>query len=324
MHIQQTNKLFYYLQGYYNLIAGNLGFRKSFPKALDRWSAADRADLYDRVNYYNKMPDLHLKPDLTSSLSIAQYNRPMKPSAYFFDLIRYLRFFDRNLRLHHLFGDITFVPEQPTLVKSRPVRAGNENSILLNLNRARHFKFVEDDLDFEKKNDRLIGRGVITQPHRIAFYEKYFDHPLCDLGQVNTSGGNNEWIKPPMSIEAQLRNKFILCLEGNDVATNLKWVMSSNSIAVMPLPSYETWFMEGRLQPDEHYICIRQDFEDLEDKLQYYRSNPQAAARIVKSANRYVNQFRDRKREDMIALMVLRKYFIATGQLSGDIINTEA
>ena len=40
------------------------------------------------------------------------------------------------------------------------------------------------------------------------------------------------------------KHKFILCIEGNDVASNLKWVMSSNSVAVMPKPKFESWFME--------------------------------------------------------------------------------
>ena len=40
-----------------------------------------------------------------------------------------------------------------------------------------------------------------------------------------------------VSIDYHLKHKFILCIEGNDVASNLKWVMSSNSVAVMPKPS---------------------------------------------------------------------------------------
>ena len=46
-----------------------------------------------------------------------------------------------------------------------------------------------------------------------------------------------------------LNYKFILAIEGYDVATNLKWIMSSNSLAVMPRPTYATWFMEGTLIP---------------------------------------------------------------------------
>ena len=51
----------------------------------------------------------------------------------------------------------------------------------------------------------------------------------------------------------------ILKKEGVDVATNLKWVMSSNSIAVMPRPKIESWFMENKLIPEKHYIEIKED-----------------------------------------------------------------
>ncbi|GIR91542.1 MAG: hypothetical protein CM15mP92_0060 [Halieaceae bacterium] len=75
------------------------------------------------------------------------------------------------------------------------------------------------------------------------------------------------------SLDTHLKHKFILCIEGNDVASNLKWVMSSNSVAVMPKPKYESWFMEGKLIPNYHYILIKDDYSDLEEKLNYYKKN---------------------------------------------------
>ena len=98
------------------------------------------------------------------------------------------------------------------------------------------------------------------------------------------------------------------------MATNLKWIMSSNSVAVMPRPTYETWFMEGRLVPDYHYIEIKADYSDLEERLHYYIAHPERAEAIIANAHRYVRQFRDRKREKLIALLVLDRYFRCTGQ----------
>src|SRR5690606_11186562 len=105
-------------------------------------------------------------------------------------------------------------------------------------------------------------------------------------------------------------------LEGNDVATNLKWIMSSNSIAVMPLPKYETWFMEGRLVPDYHFICIKDDYSDLEEKLNYYIRHEDKAIEIVSHAHDYVAQFKNKRQEDVIALQVLQKYFDCTQTLT--------
>jgi len=117
-----------------------------------------------------------------------------------------------------------------------------------------------------------------------------------------------------MSYYDHLESKFIMSLEGNDVASNLKWIMSSNSIAVSPHLTCETWFMEGTLIPDYHYIEIKEDFSDLKEKLQYYIDHPEKANEIIQHAHEYVEQFKDCKREKLISLLVLDKYFCMTGQ----------
>ena len=49
--------------------------------------------------------------------------------------------------------------------------------------------------------------------------------------------------------------------------------MSSKSVAVMPKPKFESWFMEATLIPNFHYIEIKDDYSDLNDKLEYYIEN---------------------------------------------------
>ncbi|MDE4959522.1 glycosyl transferase family 90, partial [Francisella tularensis subsp. holarctica] len=57
-----------------------------------------------------------------------------------------------------------------------------------------------------------------------------------------------------LSIQDQIKYKYIVSIEGYDVATNLKWIMNSNSLCFMNKPKYETWFMEGTLIPNHHYV----------------------------------------------------------------------
>ena len=173
----------------------------------------------------------------------------------------------------------------------------------------RHFISVNDDKKHNEKNDLLIGRSGVFQQHRIDFYQKYFDHPMCDLGQVNKKGGNTDWIKPKISIEKHLDYKFILSLEGNDVATNLKWIMSSNSIAVSPPLTMETWYMEGKLKPDEHFIEINEKYDNLGDKLQYYLDHEKEAEAIIQNAKTFRSQFDNKNIEKLISLLILKKYF---------------
>ena len=91
--------------------------------------------------------------------------------------------------------------------------------------------------------------------------------------------------------------------------------MSSNSVAVMPRPRYESWFMEGTLQPGVHYIEVADDFSDLLDKISYYLDHPSETEEIIRNAHAYVAAFRDPRREDLVSLLTLRKYFASTGQL---------
>ena len=234
-------------------------------------------------------------------------------STYFYDAYEYTRYFSPSLRWAYNPGDINYLFPVPEITKSRPLTAGDENrnNILLNLDKVRHFTWIDDPFTWEEKECRIIFRGdTFHKPNREAFIKMWKDHPWCDL--VSTS--DPTYTQDPMPLFHHLRYRYIMSLEGNDVASNLKWVMSSNSIAVMPRPTCETWFMEGKLIPNYHYIEIADDFHDLIDKITYYESHPYETEAIVRHAHEWVAQFQNKKRENLISLMVLDKYFRLTGQ----------
>jgi spore maturation protein CgeB len=72
--------------------------------------------------------------------------------------------------------------------------------------------------------------------------------------------------------------------------------------------------MEGTLKPNYHYIEVKDDFSDLEERLTYYIEHPEEAEAIIEHAHEYVAKFRDQKRERLISLLVLQKYFDITGR----------
>ena len=211
-------------------------------------------------------------------------------SVYFFDTYEFTRWFDDRLLWDYVPGDNTTVPDRPCIGKSRPIAGDNANLVLLNLDKVRHFVFLKDDIPFRAKRDKAIFQLDINyKPHRRRFMERYFGSPICDAGIIAPRPEYpSEWTKPRIGLYDHLSYKFILAIEGNDVATNLKWIMSSNSVAVMPRPTYETWFMEGRLIPDYHYIEIKADYSDLEERLHYYIAHPERAETIIANAHRYV------------------------------------
>ncbi|WP_299285331.1 glycosyl transferase family 90 [uncultured Mucilaginibacter sp.] len=309
----KKNKFLYYIKNFLRQVIPVVLYENSLPQKLLTIQKYEKAYITDRVNYYNKLKQF-TKAD-ERAIPIKEIQTLKGPKAYRFDTFEFTRYFEKSLKASVLFGDVISIPEFPTIQKSRPVAGANNNAILLNLDKKRHFFFIHDHKNLSEKKSMLIGRGTITQPHRIRFMDMYFNHPLCNLGQVNKEGGNTAWFKPKISISAHLEYKFILCLEGNDVATNLKWVMSSSSIAVMSKPKYETWFMEGRLIPDFHYILIKDDYSDLEERLKYYITCTEEAQVIVNNANQYVRQFFNIEKEAVISLLVLEKYFYFTSQI---------
>ena len=112
----------------------------------------------------------------------------------------------------------------------------------------------------------------------------------------------------------QLRYKFVLSIEGIDVATNLKWILSSNSLCVMTRPRRETWFMEGQLVPGEHFVCVRDDYADLAEQLERYRRDVAAAERMLLAAQAHAARFLDPRREAQVAALVLARYAHDSGQ----------
>lgn len=302
-------KLFYFTKNYVIYAYLKLKLHK-IPFLLKQAQTAllENNDILSRVNYYNKIDTSFELPNNATLLDDFKYRKKQK--TYFFDTYSITHHFNKNLKFSFIFGDITDAPPTPSIVKSRPINNHNQNAVLLNLNKVRHFVFVKDPIQFTDKEFKLIWRGNIKnhQPHRIKFIEQFYTHELCDIGCVNNFE-EGRYDKPKLAILEHLKFKFILCIEGNDVATNLKWVMSSNSIAVMPKPKYETWFMEGRLIPNVHYIEIKEDYSDLDERLNYYNNHPKAAEEIIKNAHAHVRQFRNKRQEKIISLLVLQKYF---------------
>lgn len=208
------------------------------------------------------------------------------------------------------------LPPCPCIVKSRLLTEDNSNSVILKLDKLRHFLFVHDRKSFREKQDKVIFRGKIRSSRvRTAFLKKFINHPVFDCGVVESREDvPKEWERPKRTIREHLDYKFIMALEGNDVASNLKWVMSSNCLAVMTRPTCETWFMEGSLIAGYHYVEVKEDFSDLEEKIRYYTEHIQEAEDIIAHAHEYVSQFMDKEREEIIQLLVLQKYLRLSGQ----------
>lgn len=224
----------------------------------------------------------------------------------------------------------------PTLSKARHMNGKTIQkpyAILMRFRHQTHFgnipkaQEISKHIPWEKKKNCVIWRGG---PSGTGFHNRYEEHLQkpsrevmlqkwasrediqneIDVGLVPKWNYQDfsKWIKNKMTLQEMLGYKYILSVEGNDVATNLKWAMSSNSLVLMPVPKVESWFTESRLEPWEHNVPIKDDFSDLLEQKRWCDTHPQECKEIIQNANSFVQPFLNEHRDILIAAHVFEEY----------------
>ena len=302
----ERNKAIYYIKnGVLDIIP-----RFFFQRKLKHWILLEKQYseklLSKRLNYYhNNLEKKSIPSNLTSLKKITRKNNI---SMYYYDFMKIGRYFNTDFKVNYAFGDIDTNQENLTIVKSRPIH-NNGNSVLLPLDKLRHFNFIEDTISFKDKKDEIVWRGVIHKENRKLLVKKFTNKKRFNVLAIQNKNKKKTGF---LSIKEQLKYKFILSIEGIDVATNLKWIMSSNSLCFMPKPRFETWYMEGELIPNFHYVLIEDDYSDVEEKMNFYSENTDKAEEILINAKRWTDQFKDKK---LVSILVMNSYFKRTKQL---------
>jgi hypothetical protein len=310
--LRNSVKVFYYARNVLRDLAPQALFRRRLTGWLHQASLSDES-VRERVNYYNKLQ--HAFAPGPAAMPVSRL--PFSPSMYYYDLKEFARYFDPGLLVDLEFGDVRRVPKMPSIVKDRPILDDNSNAVLMKLDKFRHFHMPADKMRFADKCPTVVWRGALNNPIRTRFLEVARGLPFCDVGTPKKPAAA-KYRKPYLTIEQQRRYRYIVSLEGNDVATNLKWIMSSKSLCLMPPPTYETWFAERQIETDVHYVPLARDFADFAEKVQYFEKHPAEAERIIAAANAYCRKFCNERDEQAISLLVLYKYFVLSGQIKPD------
>ena len=222
-----------------------------------------------------------------------------------------------NFNVFIALGDIDIKMKQFCFTKSRPIDLINNYNILLNLNTPRHWGGIEDvnkyDIPYNKKNNNIIWRGVSTGKYkRVNFVDKFQNNINKNIdikfSSLVQNVPNNNYILHNMSIKDQLQSKFIISIEGNDVATNLKWILYSNSVVIMPKPTMSSWIMEDTLIAGIHYVEIMNDYSDLEEKYNWCLNNLDECNKIADNGKKYMQQFLNIDNEKEITKRIIDIY----------------
>ena len=154
--------------------------------------------------------------------------------------------------------------------------------------------------------------------------EKYFD--VRELGGVTLDFGFTSIVQyaaaaglrsrferflvAGLPLEQMAACRYQLAIEGNDVATNLKWALYTDSAVLMPLPTVETWLLESQLRPWVHFVPVRDDFADLEVKLRWCEEHEGHAGSIAAAGRAHLLRVlgQGAKSEQKVLLAVLHAY----------------
>lgn len=274
---------------------------------LRNWEQRPDADyIRRRVDYYfPKRPPFTPGPE---AKEIRKIRLLQCHSTYWFDLMRYLRAFPSRKKIEFIDGDTHVNPEGIVFGKARRLDSKAHNVALMNLDRRRHFLKINDQIPFLDKKPVLFFRGdVDAKENRKRFLNRWWGNPLFDLGDTSPRT-DSEWHKPRVGIADHFNYRYILALEGHDVASAVQWICASNCVPVMTRPTVESWLMHGAMIPGVHYIEIAYDFSDAADKIAYYNTHPEEAEAISRASKEWAEQFSNKRRENIIHYLVAERY----------------
>jgi len=206
----------------------------------------------------------------------------------------------------------------PVLTKARII--GNPyNGILIKYEYDYHWKILEnfrDPFNWENKINTVCWRGnhitALNKKYNRRYFVEKYSHKYNIGFTTKTSDdytiSNPSLFKNTMTQDEQLKFKYLICLEGNDVGTSLKWQLSSNSVVLMAKPKIEGWLMEGILEPYVHYIPLKDDLTDLDDIIEWCRNNDDMCKNISANARKHMEQFLDDENEMLLHKLLCKWY----------------
>lgn len=117
------------------------------------------------------------------------------------------------------------------------------------------------------------------------------------------------WFIPPTHRTKQLKQRYILAIEGNDVASGLYWILASNSLALCGPRQWEV-IMDRGLETWTHYAPIEPDAQSVLDRMAELEAYPNFRNQIIDAAQAFMRQKTDTVMRDAVdrqSLTILAK-----------------
>lgn len=182
------------------------------------------------------------------------------------------------------------------------------------LNKKRHYNDLESyhnnivklgkEVPWAEKLPKVFWRGSTTYNRHadtsridnlaqwINYGDNHTDIAFSNVVQMSTDFQReyvkSHYVREKQSLLEMNRYKYLLSVEGNDVATGLKWMLYSNSVVFMSRPTVATWAMEDLLVPFVHYIPLANDYSNLLEMIKWANEHDEACQEISKRATEFI------------------------------------
>eukprot|EP00475_Leptophrys_vorax_P007244 TRINITY_DN14590_c0_g1_i1.p1 TRINITY_DN14590_c0_g1~~TRINITY_DN14590_c0_g1_i1.p1 ORF type:complete len:362 (+),score=63.45 TRINITY_DN14590_c0_g1_i1:367-1452(+) len=163
----------------------------------------------------------------------------------------------------------------------------------------------------DKTRSKLFWRGTTSgttisrsvrwrDTHRFKLIEesRKGQHPLWDVGMVGFNGQYSADVASAARIYLGAKRvpfgehfnyKYLLDIDGNSFSRRFLPFIRSTSL-IFRATAFDV-FLDDFVRPYEHYIPVSLDFQDIDEKLEYFEKNQDVAKRIAAEAHELGTQF---------------------------------
>lgn len=149
----------------------------------------------------------------------------------------------------------------------------------------------EHNVKFIDFNDTTYQAMLKRNLKNLSYYNEFFRKE-----NENLFGSKLNWF------DGICKYKYILNLEGHDWPSSLIPSLFSNSVTLVPIPKWHN-IVHFKLKPWIHYVPLKDDVSDFDEKLEWCRNNDKECKNISMRASKYVSQFTPNSEEHIEKLI---------------------
>ena len=191
----------------------------------------------------------------------------------------------------------------------------------------RYSSGANDEQDFQDKINKVQFLGSFTGPFASSAYKTsrveiiskwaketswadlaFIEKPSSVVNRPEYEEFLKPLIKPQIPLKDNMKFKYILCIEGNDVSSSFSWALASNCLPLHPYPFISATYFTNGLQPYKHFIPLKRDASDLKEAFEWCQANQELCTEIVKNGKEHMKPFQDKELNNNIEKEFAKKW----------------